>query len=110
MSILSMFRKSKKENPADVAKRAMGVQERSQDKLPPPNLGISFLCECDEWLSSNLNNFNSVGGKEVVCVHCGAVTFLPPEILDHTTTDSKTATLKPDWQQMIRIVRHGRKQ
>lgn len=109
MSIFSAFRKGKKEDPVDAAKEINDAVARSEGKLPSPNLGISFKCECDKWLLSNLNNFNSVGGKEVICAHCGAITFLPPEILDHTSTGSKTATLKQDWQEMIRIVRHVRK-
>lgn len=109
MNIFSIFRKRKREELVDVAKKINDAVARAEGKLPPPNLGISFECECGKWLSSNLNNFNSVGGREVMCAHCGAVTFLPPEILDHIPTSSKTATLKTDWQQMIRIVRHGRK-
>lgn len=113
MGIFSIFRKSKKEAPADVTRKINVAIARAEGKLPPPNLGISFQCECGQRLSSNLNNFNLIGGTEVMCAYCGAVTFLPPEILDHTPTASKTATLKTatlktDWKQLIRIVRHGK--
>ena len=108
MSIFSKFRKGKNEDPAAIAKRVQDASARAEDKLPPPNLVVSFRCECDRWLSFNLNNFNSLGGVEVMCVSCGVVTLLPPEILDHTAKESKIAALKPDWQQMVRIVRHRR--
>lgn len=110
MNIFSVFRKIKKEEPAVTAKKINDTIAAAEGKLPPPNLGISFQCECGRWLPSNLSSFNSIGGKEIMCAHCGAVTFLPPEILDHTSTDLKTATLKQDWQQMIKVVRRGRKE
>ena len=110
MNIFSrLFKKGKKENDYDVAKRVQDTYARSVGKLPPPNLGVSFECECGQWLQSNLDNFNPMGGKQIMCAHCGAVTFLPPEILDHTVAGAKTANLILDWQKLIKSVRHGRK-
>jgi len=110
MSIFSMFKKRRKEDSEIIAKKVVDVVARAEGKLSPPNLMVTFKCECGRWLSHNLNNFNPIGGTQVMCAHCGAVILLPPEILDHTPTDSKTASLKPDWQQIVRIVRHGREQ
>jgi hypothetical protein len=102
--------KSEKDSKA-FEKKVYDTLARSQGKLPPPDVGINFKCECGLWLSTRLGNFNPFGGKEVMCAQCGAVTFLPPEILDHDRfwKEFQSATLKDDWQQLIKIAKHGRK-
>jgi hypothetical protein len=87
-------------------------ERRKRGLLPPPqNIGFNFKCECGNYLSVDLKNFNVFGGVEVTCAQCGAVCFIPPEILDHTKYDPsrKGATLREDYQCLLRFVRHGSK-
>ncbi|MGC1122716.1 MAG: hypothetical protein WBA22_16670 [Candidatus Methanofastidiosia archaeon] len=85
------------------------AERRRRGLLPPPqNIAINYKCECGVYLSVNLKNFNIFGGVEVTCAHCGAVCFIPPEILDHTRYDPSNggATLREDYQNLLRFVRH----
>jgi hypothetical protein len=113
MSIFSRLfgRRKQGEDPDEVARRVYAAFARSRDMLPPPDIRLSFKCECGLPLSAGLRNFNPVGGHEVECAQCGAVTFFPPEILDHTHVwaEFKSASLREDWQQLIKVTRHGRK-
>jgi hypothetical protein len=106
-----LFGKRKEEDSDDaVARRVHDAFAASQGKLPSPNVNVSFKCECGRGLLAHLRNFNPVGGLEVTCAHCGAVTFFPPDILDHSHVwaEFQSAVLRADWQERIRIVRHGK--
>lgn len=85
------------------------AERRRRGLLPPPqNIALNYKCECGVYLSVSLKNFNIFGGVEVTCAHCGAVCFIPPEILDHTRYDPSNggATLREDYQNLLRFVRH----
>lgn len=85
------------------------AERRKQGLLPPPqNIGFNYKCECGVYLSVDLKNFNVFDGVQVECADCSAVCFVPPEILDHTKYDPsrKGATLKGDYQTLLRFVRH----
>lgn len=84
-------------------------ERRKHGLLPPPqNIGISFKCKCGINLSIDLKNFNVFAGLNVKCAHCGTVSFIPPEILDHTKYDAVRdgATLRADFHNMIITVRN----
>lgn len=86
------------------------AERRNRGLLPPPqNLAFNYKCECGVHLSVNLASFNVLGGVNVECARCGAVCFVPPEILDHSRYDPsrKGATLRGDYQSLLRFVRHG---
>jgi len=88
------------------------VERRKRGLLPPPqNIGFNFKCECGVYLSVNLKDFDIFSGVQVKCAHCGAVCFVPPEILDHTKYDPlrKGATLRGGYQSLLRFVYHGTK-
>jgi hypothetical protein len=97
---------------ADVQATLTEVERRKRGLLPPPqNIAFNYKCECGVYLSVDLKNFNVIGGVQVTCAHCGAVCFVPPEILDHTRYDPsrKGATLRGDYQSLLRFVRHRSK-
>jgi hypothetical protein len=86
------------------------AERRKRGLLPPPqNIAFNYKCECGRYLSVDLGNFDVIRGVQVSCAHCGAVCFVPPEILDHTKYDParKGATLRGDFQSLLRFVRHG---
>lgn len=88
------------------------TERRKRGLLPPPqNIAFNYKCECGVYHSVDLKKFNIFGGVEVECAHCGAVCFVPPEILDHTKYDPsrKGATLRGDYQNLLRFVRHRSK-
>jgi len=96
----------------DVLTAIAEAERRKRGLLPPPqNIGFNYKCECGVYLSVDLKKFNIFRGVEVTCVHCGAVCFVPPEILDHTKYDPsrKGATLRGDYQNLLRFVRHRSK-
>jgi hypothetical protein len=94
---------------ADVLTTIAETERRKRGLLPPPqNIAFNYKCECGVYLSVDLKNFNVFGGVQVTCAHCGAVCFVPPEILDHTKYDPsrRGATLRGDYQSLLRFVRH----
>jgi hypothetical protein len=111
LSRLFRKRRSADEQDAEVARHIVNAFAASQGKLPSPNVNVGFGCECGLHLTAHLRNFNPVGGMEVTCAHCGAVTFFPPDILDHNQIwpEFQSALLRTDWQERIRIVKHGKK-
>ena len=101
-----LFRRTSR---ADVLTTIAEVERRKRGLLPPPqNIAFYYKCECGVYLSLDLKNFNIFGGVQVTCAHCGAVCFVPPEILDHTEYDPsrRGATLRGDYQSLLRFVRH----
>jgi len=107
--LAGLFRRKSGE---DVLTTLAEAERRRRGLLPPPqDIGFTYKCECGVYLSVNLENFNIFGGVEVTCAHCGAVCFVPPEILDHTKYDPsrKGARLKGNYQSLLRFVRHGSK-
>jgi len=110
MSIFSrLFRRRK--STEEAARDLLYVYAAGQGKLPPPNLGVRFDCECGVELSAELRHFNPLGGMQVMCPACGAITLLPPDILDHSgiSAGAQTARLKDNWMSMITVTTHGRK-
>ena len=87
------------------------AERKKRGLLPPPQIAFSYTCECGDSLSVDLRDFNIFGGVEVTCAKCFAVCFIPPEILDHTEYDPrfKGATLREDYQSLLRFVRHRSK-
>jgi hypothetical protein len=101
-----------KKSSAEVAARFAEADRRNRGLLPPPQgIAFNYRCECGVYLNVDLNNFNVISGVQVQCAHCGAVCFVPPEILDHTKYDPsrRGASIRGDYQSLLQFVRHGSK-
>jgi len=111
MGLLSwLFRRRHDGDP--VMQALIREEKKRRSLLDAPDLSISFQCECGRYLSIGLReSFNVLGGCEVICAHCQAVTLLAPEILDHSQYDSRfgSASLRENWRDMIKVVKHGQK-
>lgn len=95
--------------------RILGMQQRhdaaaAQGRLPAPDLGVSYDCECGETRVFHMRNVDLLAGLRVQCATCGAVLFVPPTVFDHSEYDSGLggASLVTGWREQMRFLKHGR--
>jgi len=81
----------------------------AQGMLPPPNISVSYECECGSTNSFNMINLNLASGLDVQCFKCGAILHVPPTVLDHGEywADVGGASLVQNWRDQMKITRHG---